>query len=94
MAKKQHYENRPKSRREAAKPRTMSAIEAEGEVTQALGHENFRIRLDNGIEILGKPSGNTRLHHIRLLPGDRVKVEMSPYDLTRGRIVYRYRVSK
>lgn len=93
MAKK-HYENKPKSRRETARHRATSAIEAEGEITQALGYENFKIMLDNGIEILAKPSGSTRLHHIKLLPGDRVKVEISPYDLRRGRIVYRYRVNK
>jgi len=69
-------------------------ITAEGEITQALGYENFKVTLDNGVEILGKPSGNIRQHHIRLVTGDRVKVEMSPYDLTHGRIVYRYRVSR
>jgi translation initiation factor IF-1 len=51
----------------------------------------FRIDLDNGHRILGHISGKMRKHYIRILPGDRVKVELSPYDLTRGRIVYRYR---
>ena len=92
MAKRQ--DNSTRSRREATKPRAMSAVEAEGEITQTLGYENFKIRLDNGIEILARPSGNMRQHHIKLMTGDRVKVEMSPYDLTRGRIVYRYRVSR
>lgn len=66
-------------------------IEMDGEITQASGYENFRVSLDNGMEVLATPSGKVRLHHIKLMPGDKVRVEMSPYDLTRGRIVYRYR---
>lgn len=69
-------------------------IKAEGEITQALGYENFRVRLDNGMEISARVSGRMRQNHIRLLTGDRVAVEMSPYDLTKGMITYRYRVSK
>jgi translation initiation factor IF-1 len=66
-------------------------IEFEGEVTEALHNTMFRVRLDNDHEVLTHISGKMRRHYIRILPGDRVKVELSPYDLTRGRIVYRYR---
>ena len=65
-------------------------LEADGEVIELLPSASFRIRLDNGHEILGNLSGKMRMHRIRLLPGDRVKVEMTPYDLTKGRIVLRY----
>ena len=65
-------------------------LEADGEVIELLPSASFRIRLDNGHEILGHLSGKMRMHRIRLLPGDRVKVEMTPYDLTKGRIVLRY----
>lgn len=66
-------------------------ISMDGEITQASGYENFRVTLDNGMEIKATPSGKVRMNHIRLMPGDKVKVELSPYDLTRGRIVYRHR---
>ena len=66
-------------------------ITVEGEITQASGYENFKVTLDNGVEIKATPAGKLRLHHIKLMAGDRVRVEMSPYDLTRGRIVYRYK---
>jgi len=65
-------------------------IEADGEVTELLPSTTFRIRLDNGHEILGHLSGKMRMYKIRILPGDRVKVEMTPYDLTKGRITLRY----
>lgn len=64
-------------------------IRMDGEVTEALPGTTFRVRLDNGHEILGHISGKIRVHYIRLLPGDRVTVEMSPYDLSKGRIVQR-----
>ena len=66
-------------------------IEVEGEVTESLPNTMFRVMLDNGPEVLGHISGRMRRHYIRILPGDRVKVELSPYDLTRGRITYRYK---
>jgi translation initiation factor IF-1 len=66
-------------------------IEVEGEVTESLPNTKFRVMLDNGHEVLGHISGRMRRHYIRILPGDRVKVELSPYDLTRGRITYRYK---
>src|SRR5262249_61243244 len=64
-------------------------IESEGEVVEALPSLMFRVRLDSGHEVLAKISGKMRKHYIRILPGDRVKVELSPYDLTRGRITFR-----
>jgi translation initiation factor IF-1 len=63
----------------------------EGTVAESLPNTMFRIDLDNGHRILGHISGRMRKHYIRILPGDRVTVELSPYDLTRGRIVYRHR---
>ena len=66
-------------------------VEFEGEVAEALGNGKFRIALDNGHETIGYTAGKMRRFLIRILPGDRIKVELSPYDLTRGRIVYRYR---
>src|SRR5215210_5242181 len=66
-------------------------IEFEGEVVEALRNGRFRVQLDNGHEMLAYAAGKMRRFRIRILPGDRIKVELSPYDLTRGRIVYRYR---
>jgi translation initiation factor IF-1 len=67
------------------------AIEVEGAVVEPLPNAMFRVELDNGHKVLAHISGKMRMHYIRILPGDRVLVELSPYDLTRGRIVYRYR---
>jgi translation initiation factor IF-1 len=64
-------------------------IEAEGEVVEALPSTTFRVELDSGHEILATISGKMRKNYIRILPGDRVKVELSPYDLARGRITFR-----
>ena len=64
-------------------------IEIEGEVVEALPSTMFRVQLDNGHSVLARISGKMRTHYIRILPGDRVKVELSPYDLTRGRITFR-----
>jgi len=72
-------------------PEKEEAIEIDGLVTEALPNVMFYIQLDNGPIILGHISGKMRKHYIRLVPGDRVKMELSPYDLTRGRITYRYR---
>ncbi|NPA26155.1 MAG: translation initiation factor IF-1 [Chloroflexi bacterium] len=66
-------------------------IEVEGVVIETLPDTQFRVKLDNGHVILAYLSGRMRKHYIRILRGDRVKVEISPYDLTRGRIVYRYK---
>lgn len=67
------------------------AIAQDGEVVEALPNAQFRVRLENGHEILGLLSGKMRMHFIKILPGDRVKVELSPYDLSKGRIVFRYK---
>ena len=67
------------------------AIKQDGTITEALSNAMFRIKLQNGHEIIATISGKMRMHYIRILPGDRVQVEMSPYDLTRGRISYRYK---
>jgi len=67
------------------------AIEVEGTVTEVLPNTNFRVELENGHKILAYLSGKMRKFYIRVLEGDRVKVEMSPYDLSRGRITYRYK---
>ncbi|MFA6428018.1 MAG: translation initiation factor IF-1 [Candidatus Buchananbacteria bacterium] len=65
-------------------------IEMDGEVTELLPAANFRVKLDNGQIILGHLSGKMRMNKIRLLPGDKVKLQITPYDLSKGRIVYRY----
>ena len=64
-------------------------IETEGTITEALPNAMFRVELDSGHKVMAHVSGKMRMHFIRILPGDRVKVELSPYDLTRGRITYR-----
>jgi len=64
-------------------------IEVEGTVKEPLPNAMFRVELENGHEVLAHISGKMRMHFIRILPGDKVKLEISPYDLTRGRIVYR-----
>ena len=66
-------------------------IEMEGEITEALRNRMFRIELDNGHEMIGYTAGKLKRYRIRMGPGDRVRVELSPYDLDRGRIVYRLR---
>jgi len=81
--------SRPKGGRRIADKE--EKIEFEGEVVEALRSGMFRIKLDNGHETLGYTAGKMRRYRIRILPGDRVKVELSPYDLTRGRIVFRHR---
>jgi translation initiation factor IF-1 len=64
-------------------------IELQGEVIENLPNTTFRVRLENGHEILGYISGKMRMNYIRILPGDKVTVQLTPYDLTRGRIVFR-----
>ena len=78
-------------RRKGAITAKEDKIEMEGEVVEALRNRMFRIALDNGHETLGYTAGKMRRYRIRIFLGDRVKVELSPYDLDRGRIVYRYR---
>jgi translation initiation factor IF-1 len=67
------------------------ALEVEGTVTQALANTRFRVQLETGTEVLAHVAGKMRKNFIRIVPGDRVKVELSPYDLTKGRIVFRER---
>ena len=67
------------------------AIEQDGTIIEALSNAMFRVELENGHEITAHISGKMRMHYIRILPGDRVRVEMSPYDLTKGRISFRYK---
>lgn len=64
-------------------------IEAEGTILEALPNAMFRVELENGHKVLGHISGKMRMHYIKILPGDKVRVEISPYDLTRGRIIFR-----
>ncbi|KRL04047.1 MULTISPECIES: translation initiation factor IF-1 [Liquorilactobacillus] len=66
-------------------------IEIEGKIKETLPNAMFKVELENGHEILAHVSGKIRMHYIRILPGDRVTVEMSPYDLTKGRITYRFK---
>jgi translation initiation factor IF-1 len=72
-------------------PKKDGAIEIEGTVVESLPNAFFRVELDNGHKVLAHISGKMRMHYIRILPDDRVVVELSPYDLSRGRIVYRYK---
>ncbi|MDY0088518.1 MAG: translation initiation factor IF-1 [Coriobacteriia bacterium] len=67
------------------------AIEMEGTVIEPLPNAMFRVELENGHKVLAHISGKMRMHYIRILPGDKVVVELSPYDLSRGRITYRYK---
>jgi translation initiation factor IF-1 len=68
-----------------------SLIKQDGVITESLSNAMFRVRLENGHEIIAHISGKMRMHYIKILPGDKVSVEMSPYDLTKGRITYRYK---
>ena len=77
----------PDRRRVVARVRT----EVEGTVVEPLPNAMFRVELENGHTVLAHISGKMRMHYIRILPGDRVKLELSPYDLTRGRVVYRFK---
>ena len=66
-------------------------LEMRGKVVELLPNAMFRVELENGHKVLAHISGKMRMHYIRILPGDRVQVELTPYDLTRGRVVYRYK---
>ena len=67
------------------------AIEVEGKVIEPLANAMFRVEMESGHRVLAHVSGKMRMNHIRILPGDKVKMELSPYDLTRGRITYRFK---
>lgn len=66
-------------------------IEQDGTIIEALGNAMFRVKLENGHELLAHISGKMRMNYIKILPGDKVKLEMSPYDLNKGRITFRYK---
>jgi translation initiation factor IF-1 len=68
-----------------------ASIEQDGTIVESLGNAMFRVELENGHIITAHISGKMRMYYIKILPGDRVKVEMSPYDLSKGRITYRYK---
>ena len=68
-----------------------AVIEQDGVIVESLSNAMFRVELENGVQIIAHISGKMRMHYIKILPGDKVKVEMSPYDLTKGRIVFRYK---
>lgn len=78
-------------KKKAKQSPSKEVIEAEGTVIEALPNAMFKVQLDSGHEVLAHISGKIRMYYIRVLLGDRVLVELSPYDLTRGRIVYRYK---
>ena len=67
------------------------SIEQDGVITESLSNAMFRVELENGHKVLAHISGKMRMHYIRILPGDKVQVELTPYDLERGRITYRYK---
>ncbi len=66
-------------------------VKMDGVVIESLPNATFKVKLDNGLEVIAHVSGKMRMHFIKILPGDKVQVELSPYDLTKGRIVYRYK---
>ncbi|MBE6267599.1 MAG: translation initiation factor IF-1 [Bacteroidaceae bacterium] len=68
-----------------------NAIEQDGTIVEALSNAMFRVELQNGHVVIAHISGKMRMHYIKILPGDKVRIEMSPYDLTKGRIVFRYK---
>ncbi len=82
---------RPKKKERGQRTKKEEAIEVEGTVVEPLPNAMFRVELEVGHKVLAHISGKMRMHFIRILPGDRVIVELSPYDLSRGRITYRYK---
>ncbi|KEO75020.1 translation initiation factor IF-1 [Anditalea andensis] len=68
-----------------------TSIEQDGTIVEALSNAMFKVELENGHQLIAHISGKMRMNYIKILPGDRVKLEMSPYDLSKGRIVYRYK---
>jgi translation initiation factor IF-1 len=87
----QVWGSRVAKNKEKASSGKEEGIQVEGTVIEPLPNAMFRVELDNGHRVLAHISGKMRMHYIRILPGDRVLVELSPYDLTRGRVVYRYK---
>lgn len=96
MPKKRPYRPGPKKsdagkNRRTIEPRESSGLAIDGVITEALPNCQFRVQLENGHNLLGHISGKMRKNYIRITPGDRVTVELSPYDLERGRITFRHR---
>ena len=94
MARRPRKQHAARDERHAQESETYAkeeAIEIEGTIAETLPNAMFRVELSNGHKVLAHISGKMRQHYIRILPEDRVVVELSPYDLTRGRIVYRYK---
>jgi translation initiation factor IF-1 len=98
MARKRSNQYRPRPRKKDSRPRDeeprqarADAIEVTGTVVEPLPNAMFRVELENGHIVLAHISGKMRRHFIRILRGDKVTVELSPYDLSRGRVVYRYK---
>jgi translation initiation factor IF-1 len=89
--KKTHEAREERRAEEAEVYAKEKGIEAEGTIAETLPNAMFRVDLDGGHQILAQVSGKIRMNFIKILPGDRVKCELSPYDLTRGRILYRYK---
>jgi translation initiation factor IF-1 len=85
------HRNRPFARSFPLPKPKEDAIVLEGTVVEPLPNAMFRVELENGHKVLAHISGKMRMHYIRILPGDRVQVELTPYDLSRGRITYRYK---
>ncbi len=81
----------PRTNQDEGRKQKKDVIEAEGTVTEALPNAMFRVQLDSGHSVLAHISGKMRMNYIRILLGDRVTLELSPYDLTRGRITYRFK---
>ena len=84
-----HLDPRLRGRATAANMAKEDVIQMQGEIMETLPNATFRVKLENGHVILGHISGKMRMHYIRILPGDKVTVELTPYDLTRGRIIFR-----
>ena len=100
MSNRKHQQRRHPETRPAIKQnggytsRRKDVLTAQGKITECYGYEQYRILLDNGIEIRATLSGKMRQNHIRVLTGDRVEIELSPYDLTHGRINRRFKVQQ
>jgi translation initiation factor IF-1 len=90
-ARKGRFEQSPDTRSIPLPKPKEDAIVLEGTVIEPLPNAMFRVELENGHKVLAHISGKMRMHYIRILPGDRVQVELTPYDLSRGRITYRYK---
>ena len=90
MAKKRKQRKAPQEGETAAIQASKEFVTVDGVVKELLPATKFRVELENGHEVLGYLAGRMRMHRIRILPGDRVKVELTPYDLTKGRITFRF----